>query len=88
MRRSHEQSHCAECMRPVFLMKQKALQWQRELQCNATIQPSCRQSGCPHTAAPPTLLLREITQGRGGITEIQQALKEKLLDQILQRSNT
>lgn len=55
-----EQSHCAECMRLVFLAKQKALQWQRAPRCSATIQPSCRQGGCPHTAAPPTLLLWQI----------------------------
>lgn len=78
MERNCEQSHCAECMRPVFPVKQKALQWQRELQCSATIQPSCRQCGCPYTAAPPTLLLWQITPGRGAMPKIQQVLKEEL----------
>lgn len=43
--------------RPVFLVKQKGPSVaERGLQCCATIQPSCRQCGCPHTAAPPTPL--------------------------------
>ncbi len=66
MERNCEQSHCAACMRPVFLVEQKALQWQGELQCSATIQPSYSQCGCPHTAAPPTMLLWLITRRRGG----------------------
>lgn len=41
----------------------------RQLQCSATIQWSCRRSGCPHTAAPPTLLLWQITEGRWALPE-------------------
>lgn len=57
-----ELSHCAaESERRVSPGEQKVSLWQRDLQCSATIQPSCSQSGCPLTAAPPTLLLGPIT---------------------------
>lgn len=74
-----EQCHCAECKRPVFLVKQKALQWQRELRCGATIQHELQTAWVPtYTAAPPALLLWQITRRGRPTPEIQQVLKEEL----------
>lgn len=82
-----KRSHCADCMRSVCLVKQKALQWQRVLQCSATIQLSCRQGAHTHTASPLTLLLWKITRGKKRVEgwlgvwawqRIRQVLKEEL----------
>ena len=45
--------------------KQKALQWQRELQCSATIHPELQTVWVPtHSCSSHTLLLLQITRGR------------------------
>ena len=59
-----------EYVRPVCVCvfppwKQKALQWQRELQCSATIHPELQTVWVPtHSCSSHTLLLLQITRGR------------------------
>lgn len=64
MKRDCEQSHCAECMSPCSSWNKRPFSGREIHSAVPPFSRACRQSGCPHTAAPPTLLLWQIMQGR------------------------
>lgn len=79
MKRDCEQSHCAECMSPCSSWNKRPFSGREIHSAVPPFSRACRQSGCPHTAAPPTLLLWQIMQGRRAMSQkIQRVLKKEL----------